>query len=146
MKLPKVLHKSAFQRDVCIYSGIVFIHEKEKILPSATTWMAPEGIMLSEVSSQVLTSFTPLPPSNQPNPLPLCFASTVLSLTLLCLHNANLSFKTQLGFWRLPQARLGALDLCSEVSLITHPSQPTAIHFLHDSGLRVLIPRILASV
>ena len=34
---------------VYIFDGILFSHEKEKILPFATTWMYLEGIMLDEI-------------------------------------------------------------------------------------------------
>jgi len=33
-----------------IYNGILLSHQKNEILPSATTWMELEGIMLSEIS------------------------------------------------------------------------------------------------
>ena len=32
------------------YNGILLSHKKNKILPSATTWIDLEGIMLSEIS------------------------------------------------------------------------------------------------
>ena len=35
---------------VCIYNGILLSHEKNHILPFATTWMDLESIMLSEIS------------------------------------------------------------------------------------------------
>ena len=35
---------------VYTYNGILLSHKKNKILPSATTWIDLEGIMLSEIS------------------------------------------------------------------------------------------------
>ena len=35
---------------VHIYNGILLSHKKNKILPFATTWTHPGGIMLSEIS------------------------------------------------------------------------------------------------
>ena len=33
-----------------IHNGILLSHKKDEILPSVTTWMDLEGIMLSEIS------------------------------------------------------------------------------------------------
>ena len=38
---------------VHIHSGILLSHKKKQLLPIATTWMEPEGIMLSEISQVV---------------------------------------------------------------------------------------------
>ena len=35
---------------VCVYSGILFSHKKEKILPFVTKWMEFGALMLSEIS------------------------------------------------------------------------------------------------
>ena len=37
---------------VYISNGILNGHKKNEILPLATTWMDPEGIMLSEISQR----------------------------------------------------------------------------------------------
>ena len=37
---------------MCMYNGILFSHEKKKILPFATTWLDLEGIMLGEISQR----------------------------------------------------------------------------------------------
>ena len=39
-----------------IYHGILFNHKKNKILPSATTLMALEGILLSEISQRKINN------------------------------------------------------------------------------------------
>lgn len=47
---------------VYVYSGRAFSQEEEEILPFPTTWMDPEGTMLSEIESdgerQVLYDLT----------------------------------------------------------------------------------------
>ena len=35
---------------VCRYNEILLIHKNNKVLPFATTWMDPEGIMLGKIS------------------------------------------------------------------------------------------------
>ena len=35
---------------VHIYNGILLSHQKSRLLPFTTTWMAPEAVMLSEIS------------------------------------------------------------------------------------------------
>jgi len=35
---------------VYIYNGILLSHQKDEVLPFATTWMKLEGIILSEIS------------------------------------------------------------------------------------------------
>ena len=34
------------------YSGILFSHKKNEIMPFAATWMEPEALILSEVSQK----------------------------------------------------------------------------------------------
>ena len=33
-----------------VHNGILLTHKKDKIVPLATTWIDPEGIMLSKIS------------------------------------------------------------------------------------------------
>jgi len=37
---------------VYTYNGILFSHEKSKILPFTATWMDLEGIMISEINRE----------------------------------------------------------------------------------------------
>ena len=59
---------------VYIYNGILLSHKKNEILPSATTWIDLEGIMLNEMSDrerQILYNLTYMwnlkTKTNQPN-------------------------------------------------------------------------------
>ena len=42
---------------VYIYNGMLFSHQKNEILPFATTWIELEGIMLSEINQSEKGNF-----------------------------------------------------------------------------------------
>ena len=44
-----------------IHNGALFSHKKKEILPSATTWMDLEGIMLSEISQTEKSKYHMIP-------------------------------------------------------------------------------------
>ena len=46
---------------VHIYNGIPFSHEKDKLMPSAATWMELETLMLSEVSQKEKDKYHMIP-------------------------------------------------------------------------------------
>ena len=46
----------AKEKVLCISRGILFINEKNEILPFAITWMDLESIMLSEISQKRKTN------------------------------------------------------------------------------------------